>query len=247
MWIGSRLTNYPMTGKIIYQYVLEILPLLGPVIQVLAAHYLYKLMWERPTEFCILPVKSESVVVSCHLWVCVPGRRGGRKRRGPELHFTWHKHVTRCLPVDLLPFAVGKSRVYYMTPNKSSVCTPLWSPASVDGPEHWNMNEWGKGRSAGFPPAGSDRSGPSSWPSPPACPPLGTLSPTFQAVARQGRGALGQAVSVWSSLSMETGFARPSKRGRRWSKGAGQRKKQGGGREEEVVEPNQENFLRKGK
>lgn len=24
-----------------------------------------------------------------------------------------------------LPFAVGKSRVYYMTPNKSSVCTPL--------------------------------------------------------------------------------------------------------------------------
>lgn len=156
MRIGSRLTNYPMTEKIIYQYVLEILPLPGPVIQVIGAHYLYKLMWERPTEFCILPVKSESVLASCHLWVCVPGRRGGRKRQGPELHFTWHKHVTRCLPVDLLPFAVGKSRVYYMTPNKSSICTPLWSPASVDGPEHWNMNEWGKGRSAGFPPAGSD-------------------------------------------------------------------------------------------
>lgn len=107
-----------------------------------------------------------------------------------------------------------------MTPNKSSVCTPLWSPASVWWP--WTLKyEWmGKGRS-GIP----SRLEQSADPRDTVAPLLDLhhlpahLWAPWASPSRQWPGrveVLRRAVSVWSSLLMETGrcpgFIRPSKR-----------------------------------
>lgn len=68
-WGGDGLKNYHMTEKIICQYILEILFPIGPVIQVIRAHYLCKMMWERAIKFCILSIKSGQVVVGYNLSV----------------------------------------------------------------------------------------------------------------------------------------------------------------------------------
>lgn len=79
MRIGGRLNKLPHDREnYLPVYFRDSSPARTKVIQVIGAHCLYTIMWERPAEFCILPVKTEPVVVSCHLWVCVPGRKDGR-------------------------------------------------------------------------------------------------------------------------------------------------------------------------
>lgn len=191
--------------------------------------------------------------------VCA-GQEGWPLKTGDRAHFTWHKCVTCCLPVDLsMPRCLlqlekveciiwPQTKVLFALPSDRlpvlmALNIEIWMNGGKDGLQdslQARTVSWSQGHS-----------GPSSWPSPPACPPLGTLSLTFQAVARQGGGVLGQAVSVWSSLLMETGrclgLCSSLQKRKKVKQGDWAEKEIGWGGNEEVVEPNQENFLPKGK
>lgn len=58
MGVGARLNKLPHDREShLPIYFSDSFPL-GPVIQVTGAHSLYKIMWERPTDLCVLSVQS---------------------------------------------------------------------------------------------------------------------------------------------------------------------------------------------
>lgn len=85
---------------------------IGPVIQVTGAHCLYKIMWERPNEFCICSVKSGPAVVGCNFECVCAGQKGAvAEARGHS--FLGREPGKGSLPAcgslsAPLPFAVGK-------------------------------------------------------------------------------------------------------------------------------------------
>lgn len=143
MGVGARLNKLPHDREShLPIYFSNSFPL-GPVIQVTGAHSLYKIMWERPTDLCVLSVQSvrASGGKLSSVRVCVQGRRGTAKRGCRAAHDRSVDHAAcqpACLWIFQCPAAflhLGKSRVCDMTPNKSSLISdrpPAWTALNTE-------------------------------------------------------------------------------------------------------------------